>query len=147
MNVSYQVRMDDEQRYLTVQSSFCGIFADASLETCLCHFDYERDKDLYTGAHLQVHGLSPALDALNRDKGKRPLDKLHFPVGGKRFRPCLEDVIEFLVAERLVDGKPGWERVVEEGRSTFQRSQLKAAMRRNTAVVEEFMREHERREV
>lgn len=144
MNLSYQVRMDDEQRYLTVHSSFCGIFSDESLETCLCHFDFEREKEQYTVAHLQIHGESPALSALNRTGDeRRPLDKLHFPVGGKRFRPCLEDIIEFLIAERLVDGRRGWEQVVEEGRERFQRMQLRAAMRRNPDVVDEFVREQQ----
>ncbi|MFI6347694.1 hypothetical protein [Streptomyces sp. NPDC050560] len=144
MNLSYQVRLDSAQRYLTVHKSYFGIFSDESLETCLCHFDFERDKQKYTGAHVQVHGKSAALDALNRvGDEKRPLDKLHFPVGGKRFRPCLEDVIEFLVDERLADGRAGWRQLVSEGRERFHRNQLRAAMRRNTAVVEEFMREHD----
>jgi hypothetical protein len=145
MNLSYQVHLDDEGRYLTVHKSYCGIFSDEELETCLCHFDYEREKDKYTSAHLQVHGQSAALEALNRaGDEKRPLEKLHFPVGGKRFRPSLEDIIEFLVAERLTDGREGWERVVEEGRGRFQRNQLRAAIRRNTALVEEYLREQEK---
>ncbi|GED89351.1 hypothetical protein TNCT6_64360 [Streptomyces sp. 6-11-2] len=145
MNLSYQVHMDHEGRYLTVYKSYCGIFSDEELQTCLCHFDYEREKDRYTSAHLQVHGISPALEALNRQGDeKRPLEKLHFPVGGKRFRPSLEDIIEFLVCERLVDAREGWKRVVEEGRDRFHRRQLRAAMRRNTALVEEFMREQEK---
>ncbi|KAB1146795.1 hypothetical protein F7R91_14540 [Streptomyces luteolifulvus] len=144
MNLSYQVHLDDEAKYLTVHKSYCGIFSDEDLETCLCHFDYEREKDKYTSAHLQVHGESPALDALNRaGDEKRPLEKLHFPVGGKRFRPSLEDIIEFLIAERLTDGREGWEQVVEAGREKFQRNQLRAAMRRHTAIVAEFMREQE----
>ncbi|MGW4825149.1 hypothetical protein ACWEP4_41180 [Streptomyces sp. NPDC004227] len=145
MNLSYQVHLDHEHRYLTVYKSYCGIFSDEQLEACLCHFDYEREKDKYTSAHLQVHGQSQALEALNRPGDeKRPLEKLHFPVGGKRFRPSLEDIIEFLIAERLTDGRAGWERVVEEGRDRFHRNQLRAAMRRNTALVEEFMREREK---
>lgn len=145
MNLSYQVHMDHEAKYLTVFKSYCGIFSDEELETCLCHFDYEREKDKYTAAHLQVHGASPALDALNRrGDEKRPLEKLHFPVGGKRFRPSLEDIIEFLICERLADGREGWQRVVEEGRDRFHRQQLRAAMRRNTALVEEFMQEQEK---
>lgn len=147
MNLSYQVHMDDEGRYLTVHKSYCGIFSDEELDTCLCHFDYEREKDKYTSAHLQVHGLSPALEALNRaGDERRPLEKLHFPVGGRRFRPSLEDIIEFLVAERLADGYEDWRRVVEDGRDRFQRNQLRAAMRRNTAVVEEYLRECEKRD-
>ncbi|MFE2794592.1 MULTISPECIES: hypothetical protein [Actinomycetes] len=142
MNLSYQVRMDEEQKYLMVHSSYCGIFADAALETCLCHFDYERDKEHYTSAHIQVYGASPALEILNREGDeKRPLEKLHFPVGGSRFRPCLEDIIEFLVQERLTDGRSGWQEIVKSGRDQFHRSQLRAAMRRDTAVAEDFIRE------
>lgn len=144
MNLSYQVHLDDEGKYLTVFKSYCGIFSDEMLETCLCHFDYEREKDKYTAAHVQVHGHSPALEALNPPgKEKRPLEKLHFPVGGRRFRPSLEDIIEFLVCEDLAEARPDWKRVVEEGRDKFQRNQLRAAIRRNTALVAEFMREQE----
>lgn len=145
MNLSYQVHMDHEAKYLTVHKSYCGIFSDEELETCLCHFDYEREKDKYTSAHVQVHGQSAALEALNRaGDEKRPLEKLHFPVGGRRFRPSLEDIVEFLICERLADGREGWRQVVEEGRDQFQRNQLRAAMRRNTAIVEEFLREQEK---
>jgi hypothetical protein len=142
MNLSYQVRLDDEARYLTVHSSYCGIFADEELRQCLCHFDYEREKERYTSAHVQVHGYSSALETLNRDGDRRrPLDKLHFPVGGKRFRPCLEDIVEFLIAERLVDAHQGFGEVLERGRKRFQRIQLRAEIRRNTAIVEEYLRE------
>jgi hypothetical protein len=39
--------------------------------------------------------------------------------------------------------REGWRDVVNEGRDRFQRIQLKAAMRRNTSLVEEFMRDQE----
>jgi hypothetical protein len=35
---------------------------------------------------------------------------LHFPLGGERFRPCMEDVIQFLVHDCGVDALPGWKR-------------------------------------
>ncbi|MEW2255957.1 hypothetical protein [Streptomyces sp. NPDC047869] len=140
MNLSYQVRLDDEDDFLTVHSSYCGIFTDEALETCLLHWDYEREKDRYTSAHVQVYGTSPALEALNRNNDqKRSLDKLHIPVGGKRFRPCVEDVIEFLITERLADGREGWEKRVEEGRNHYRRGQLLATMRRNPDVVKEYL--------
>ncbi len=145
MNLSYQVRICDEATFLTVLSSYCGIYADEGLTLCLCHFDYERDKDKYTSAHVQVYGKSPALDLLNgKGDEKRPLEKLHFPVGGKRFRPCIEDFIEFLINERLVAGREGWQRYVEAGRNRYQLIQLKAAIRRNPEVVEEYLKDRER---
>jgi hypothetical protein len=64
-------------------------------------------------------------------------------VGGKRFRPCIEDVIEFLITERLTEGREGWEKKLEEGRNRYRRTQLLAAMRRHPEVVEEYLRERE----
>ena len=66
----------------------------------------------------------------------RPLGALHFPVGGKRFRPCLEDVIEFLAVERIVQKKDGYEKLLEAGRERFRRNQLMAAMRRDPETVD-----------
>lgn len=144
MNLSFQVRMDTENKFLTVHSSYCGIFTDEELKECLCHWDFEREKDRYPSAHVQVYGTSPALESLNEgDDRKRPLEKLHIPVGGKRFRPCIEDVIEFLITERLTEGREGWEKKLEEGRNRYRRTQLLAAMRRHPEVVEEYLRERE----
>ena len=37
--------------------------------------------------------------------------------GGKRFRPSLEEIVEFLVVEGLTGGRPGWDAAVEEHRA------------------------------
>jgi hypothetical protein len=111
--LSYRLQPDAEGDYLTVGSSFLGLFGDERMETPLLHFDYERAKaDGYPEAHLQVHAASPTWDAVlercdvTSDR-KRSLKHLHLPVGGRRFRPTLEDLIEFTIAERLVEGPPG----------------------------------------
>jgi hypothetical protein len=59
------------------------------------------------------------------------MHKLHFPVGGRRYRPSLEDVIEFLIVERLVDARDGWQTVLAREREAFRRLQLRAAIRRD----------------
>jgi hypothetical protein len=144
MDVSFQLRMDAEGEHLMVQKSFFGVFPSEDAKEGLCHYDYERDKaDGYPDAHLQVYGRCDALTALNcpGDEG-RALSKLHFPVGGKRFRPCLEDLIEFLVSHRLVEAKDGYEKVLEISREKFRAIQLRAAMRRNPAVVDEYVQKH-----
>ncbi|MFI1957178.1 hypothetical protein ACH46L_20085 [Streptomyces althioticus] len=140
MELSFQLHMDPEGEYLTVYKSFIGVFRDKETKVGLVHFDYERDKaDGYPDAHLQVQGYSEFLAELLPD---RPLAKLHFPVGGKRFRPCLEDVIEFLIVEGLVEGVPEWRGALAPGRERFQRNQLRAAMRRNPDIVREFVKEY-----
>jgi len=47
------------------------------------------------------------------------------------------------LAERLIDGREGCEKLVDDSRSRFQRAQLKAAMRRHPDVVDEFLAERE----
>ncbi|MFJ5151401.1 hypothetical protein ACIQCF_07395 [Streptomyces sp. NPDC088353] len=142
MDVSFQLRLDAEREHLMVQQSFFGVFGSENAKRGLFHYDYERDKaDGYPDAHLQVYGDSDLFLALNdpRVDSGRSLAQLHFPVGGKRFRPCLEDVIEFLIVERLVEARDGYEKVLEAGREGFRRNQLLAAMRRDPDAVEVFV--------
>lgn len=142
MDVSFQLRLDAEREHLMVHKSFVGLFGSKDAKHGLFHYDYERDKiDGYPDAHLQVDASSQLFGTLNdpkRDPG-RSLAQLHFPVGGKRFRPCLEDVIEFLAVERITQTKDGYEKILDTGREHFRRNQLMAAMRRDPATVDAFI--------
>ena len=142
LNLSFRLGLDDEQKYLTVVSSFIGVYADDDDRACLCHFDYERDKPGgYPEAHLQVFGESNALARWGGRVQDRGLERLHFPVGGRRYRPILEDVIEFLISERLATGKDGWQQAVAGGRGEFQRLQLGAAIRGDPETARQMVRE------
>jgi hypothetical protein len=55
----------------------------------------------------------------------------HLPVGGRRYRPTLEDMVEFLITERLARPKRGWKRAIADGREEFRKKQLRAAIRRD----------------
>jgi hypothetical protein len=128
----------DPAGYLTVaKSAYVMLASEPPVE--LFHYDYERDKAHYPDAHMQVIAGSEIWARLLVASGKRPdsLGKLHLPVGGKRYRPALEDILESLIAEGILDPKVGWERVLEDGRAEFRRRQLKAAIRRDpdTAVA------------
>lgn len=108
--------------------------------------DYERNKAHgYPEAHLQVGGECAALRAWRLTNGTtdRALHDLHFPVGGRRYRPALEDVIEFLVVERLAEARPGWKKVLDQSREDFRKLQLRAAIRRDletaTQAVKDFV--------
>ena len=107
------------------------------------HYDYERGKHKYPEAHLQVDASGEAWDILCRPRGlsNRPLRRLHFPVGGRRYRPTLEDLIAFLITEDLADHHPGaWEHI-EAGREDFRKRQLRAAVRRNPEDALSILRE------
>lgn len=142
MDVSFQLRLDAEREHLMVQKSFVGVFGAQAAKHGLFHYDYERDKaDGYPDAHVQVDAVSDLFATLNDPKTDpgRSLASLHFPVGGKRFRPCLEDVIEFLVIERIVQARDDYSGILAAGRERFRRNQLMAAMRRDPATVDKFI--------
>ncbi|MGH9280666.1 MAG: hypothetical protein ACRD12_21560 [Acidimicrobiales bacterium] len=109
-----------------------------------CRYDYEREKaDGYPEAHLHVYGDTDAIDRCSRSPTSKRLGDLHFPVGGRRFRPALEDLIAFLVREGMAMGKPGWEVVVESHRQRFHRIQLKAAVRRDPDTARSMLADME----
>lgn len=119
--------------HLTVYQSFVTLSVDAHGNEPIFHYDYEREKDSrdgYTEAHLQIHGQSDRLSRLMGAAGRLrdPMEKLHFPVGGRRYRPSLEDVIEFLIDERLIRSHPHAKSVLTASREEFRDRQLRAAV-------------------
>ncbi|HZD73235.1 MAG TPA: hypothetical protein VE776_05010 [Actinomycetota bacterium] len=122
----------------THESSF-GVYLDADLSTCLMHYDFAREPgNRYPAAHVQVNAVSAAFGELCGRLGRRDdLSRLHLPVGGKRFRPCLEDLVEMLIVEGLAAGRAGWESAISEHRAAFLRIQLKAAVRDDPEAARE----------
>lgn len=130
LKVGYSLRMDPSGDHLAVNKSFIEVYAADDDKMALCRFDYERDKQGYPESHLQVYGESVALAAWSGNP-RRQLDRLHLPTGGRRYRPALEDVIEFLIVEGLADGRAGWRDVLSAERESYWRIQLRAAIRRD----------------
>ena len=95
-------------------------------------YDYARDSlNEFPAAHLHLHGRSDAQQSVLERCG-RPRDKLadlHLPVGGPRFRPCLEDLIEFCILEQLVKPRDGWRAALDRSRGRYRQRQLQAAAR------------------
>lgn len=143
LDLSYRLSLVGESDFLTVDSSYIGLYLNAEMSHELCHFDYERDKvDGYPEAHMQMHAASKhwsALIAATTQHGQKPraLDALHFPVGGRRFRPALEDIVEFLVVERFVKPRNDWQSVLDGFRDEFREKQLRAAIRTHPEIAEE----------
>lgn len=130
LEIRYRLAADPERQYLAVLSSYVSICADADLRHRLLHYDYEREKaDGYPEAHVQVVADPAAWSALG--PAGRPFAKSHLPVGGRRFRPTVEDVVEYAVIEGLADARPGWRGAVDGGRAKFHAQQLRAAVRRD----------------
>ncbi|MEV0550310.1 hypothetical protein AB0H98_26155 [Nocardia salmonicida] len=137
LNIFILLKPDSANKFLMVDTSLVLLARDKALSQELFHYDYERDKgDGYPEAHLQICADSEHWRALGPD---RALKKLHLPVGGRRFRPSLEDIIEFLIVENFAEGLDGWKVAVDEGREAFQMKQLRAAVRKYPDVAREVL--------
>jgi hypothetical protein len=145
LGMLYKITPDSAGRYPMVHSSVMFLSPDDDTGgRVLLHYDYERDKkDGYPEAHLQICATSSAWEEAIARYGSRvrPLEKLHLPVGGRRFRPILEDLIEFLIIEKLAEHRSGWKDWVARGRDDFAERQLRAAVRRHPDVAISILRE------
>lgn len=143
----FAIRLDEEGEYLSVQSSRFALCVTQITKNSLLRIEYERGKghepDAITdhsrpAAHLHLHGSSTQLGHAQALAGSeyKSLESIHFPVGGRRFRPSLEDFIEFLYNEDLLPSvHPRWREVLQSTRSGYLDGQLRAAVRRNPDVA------------
>ena len=136
---------DRPQRFLAIDESWVKVYAggEASGEP-LFRYEYVR----YPGreqpsAHLQIHahrdGITYVMTRAGRGsrRGRARADsaavpamrELHFPLGGPRYRPCIEDVLEMLVCELGVDCSEEGREALRLARAAWRRKQLAAAVR------------------
>lgn len=110
-------------------------------------FRYEFDKAAYDTvptAHVQVHAHRDAFTWVMTRAGRRSkrararaaetrkvpaMQEIHFPLGGRRFRPALEDVLQMLVEEFGLDAAENWRELLADGRERWRRGQVKASVR------------------
>lgn len=142
LKASYQCRMDRHGDYLAILKSGFEVIPHSSSEP-LMRFEYERHNRSAPVAHAHVHAPRDAFDRLfagsgtNTSKAKKrakndkhsQIQSLHFPLGGHRFRPCLEDILETLIDEFSVDTQPGTMSALAAGREKWRRTQTKAVVR------------------
>lgn len=133
--VRYELASDSTGRFLAVERSKFELRVATAPGI---RFEYERGYTSAPCAHIHYSGvtglLSPALMQNFQGKSGNPkkkgrLDELHLPVGGKRFRPSLEDFLYFVIAECGFRGRPGWEPALLHRRKQWLFTQAAAAAR------------------
>lgn len=148
LQARFDCRLGAQDRRMKILNSGIRVFpvADGSARP-LVRYDFVEDPagDI-PAAHVQFHAPHPDLARAmaradggtrrgkNRQraiaKGKSPdASELHFPVGGRRFRPTLEDVLEMLIVEFGIRCVDGWHDAIAESRQRFRSIQLRAAVR------------------
>lgn len=156
LEVTYKLAWNTAQDYPAVRESTYAVYLVESSEP-LFHYDYQQQvHGMIPGAHLNVHhdrtDLRDALERSGRrnrgrryrkriDAGQSVSDsELHYPVGGSRFRPAIEDVIEFMIVELGVDATSAWRKTVEDGRLKWRERQLRAAIKDSPTVAADELR-------
>ena len=142
LSAIHTLELDESETFLaTSRSSYT--LQEGNDAASILTYDFVREPpNEFPEAHIHIHGqsdvLTRMLQASGRDKSK-PAD-LHLPVGGQRFRPCLEDLIEFCVLERLVDARDGWKEALNRSRDNYLDEQLRAAVHRNPTAAAEVLK-------
>ena len=145
--VRYELGSDSSENFLAVVSSKFELRVATSPGI---RFEYERGNTSAPCAHIHYSGvaglLSPALMQNFQGKSGNPrkkgrLDELHLPVGGKRFRPSLEDFLYFVISECGFRGKPGWEQELLRRRRNWLMAQAAAATRDFPEAAAKTLRE------
>lgn len=131
LRVSFQCTSDTAQNYLAVHKSAFELleFADRNP---ISRLEFERDAHTKPAAHWHVHAERGTVSRmLWRTNPDHPgvLSALHFPVGGARMRPSLEDFLQHLMHEFRIDMLPGALAVLTEGRERWKRRQIATAVR------------------
>lgn len=152
LSVHYTTSLDDEGDHLSVETSKFGLCVDPLTRNSLLRVEYERgqgsepdrvERQRRPAAHVRIHGSSTQLGYAQALAGAsyRSLERIHFPVGGRRFRPSLEDFIEFLEEEGLVPSvHADWKRHLSESRGDYLQRQLRAAVRRDAVNAADQLR-------
>ncbi|MDY5148188.1 hypothetical protein DDD64_07350 [Actinotignum sanguinis] len=146
LGITYELFVKSPEKFLTVERSSFALHLNKTTSEPLVRWDYNRNprsKDIPL-AHLQIHAHRDAWThvmleggATSRRARKRAIDssqtptlsELHFPVGGKRFRPSLEEVLLFLISELGVSCEPQTKCVLESKQSEWEKIQARAVVR------------------
>lgn len=123
--------LDSTETYLAVEQSVFKVTAMVD-RTPIVRYDYDRDARSKPSSHIQIHAHRGAISHVLSQAGHpkpHALESLHFPTGGARFRPCLEDLLEFLIRDCKFTAKDGWSQAVREGRERWRRLQVRAIAR------------------
>jgi hypothetical protein len=147
LSVDYRCIYDGHKQYMAIEQSKIHVFVEPDGREPLFRYEFGRSfTSKIPGAHIQFHGTHPELEkamaecgdstarAKARKRGRKPvrLDALHFPVGGSRFRPVLEDVLEMLIEEfgvKPVGSVVAARRVLADAREDWRRKQVATVVR------------------
>lgn len=111
----------------------------------IVRFEYDRQARNKPVSHFHFHGDSVPLGLLLARAGRSDAavqqHQVHFPMGGHRFRVCLEDIIELLIREFNAEALNGWEEHVHNARGKYRTQQVETVVRKNLSLAISMLQE------
>jgi hypothetical protein len=153
-DIEFECQWSSEFNFLAVQESSIELRLDGTRNP-LFRYDFDKHKSgenpsayLHVHAHrdeiawlmIQGNGAKPRE---RKRKGTMPvLSSIHFPLGGERFRPCVEDILQFCIYEFGLEVKTTSRNALETGRVQWRNKQLKAAISDSPLIAVAALREY-----
>jgi hypothetical protein len=132
--VEFEVGMDPEDQHLAVRLSTFGLWVRPGPKRGhrpVVRVKYDRDATAKPASHVHLHAelawvYGTAGESLPR------LHEIHFPVGGKRFRPTVEEFLLFLHRGRLFRDwvTTNWRAAVDTSLGEWEERQARSTVRR-----------------
>lgn len=155
----YWFDWDRAGKFLAVHESSFKVYADPDTRRePLFRYEFTRSgADDIPHAHIHMHGHRDALAYVMTMAGRRTargkrraqatahsdwpaMADLHLPVGGDRFRPALEDVLQLLIEELGVDCQDGWRKALADGRQRWRELQTASVVRDSPDIAASVLR-------
>jgi hypothetical protein len=142
--LNYECSWNPVTEQMTVVESVFSVLLHGVKEP-LWRYDFNRDmKSKVPVAHLNVHAhrdeIAWARSLTKRETSEEvKVRKLHFPFGGARFRPTIEDVLQMLIEEFNVDCTDDAKAHIETSRVKYFERQLTGAVMESPAIAIEAL--------
>lgn len=143
LDLFLRCQLDHVDRFLAVEESQFSLLTGLSRDPLL-RLHFRRSPKSKPSAHWHVHAERGAFSALLTEAGvsnPHAMADLHLPVGGSRFRPCLEDFLEFLIDEVGIDRCEHARPAIREGRARWRLKQSAATVRDAPSQAAEVLRD------
>ena len=147
LKIEFCVSLDDDSKFLAVQHSTHGLWVrpdPRKPSRPVFRIEYDRNARNKPAAHVHLHAESMELGWIYGTAGLAPplLHDIHFPVGGQRFRPTVEELLLFLDREKLfMNWRSGWDKAVWRSLIEWEQLQAKAVVRRHAETSVEQLQD------
>lgn len=137
LSCRYSLCLNSTGKHLAVESSWFKIqYKTRKKPVPIMRFEYDRKvRGQKPASHFHFHTEMLPLALMFYSTGDHAKattqSMIHYPMGGPRFRVCLEDIIELVIREFGAESQPGWEHVVQQGRKNYRAIQEETVIRQH----------------